>query len=81
MDLVISDFHLTDNSTGVEAVEAVRRHDGRSVPAFVVSGDTSKVVEEARGLTNSLLMRKPVNTDELLTLAREAIRTGSVPVP
>ncbi|MBT8083872.1 MAG: PAS domain S-box protein [Woeseia sp.] len=77
-DLIISDYHLLDGSNGVEAVERVREHFGRNLPAFIVSGDTSKVVDDAKRLRNSLLMSKPVHTDELLALAAEAIPSGSV---
>ena len=77
-DLLISDFHLIDGSTGVEAVAAVRKHYGRNIPAFVVSGDTSKVVKEARLLDNCTLMSKPVDPGHLLAVACDAIRTGRI---
>jgi two-component system, sensor histidine kinase len=77
--LIISDFHLLDGSTGVEAVTAIREHFDRNIPAFIVSGDTSKVVKDARPVDNSTLMSKPVNTRRLLAAARIATRTGRVP--
>lgn len=78
-DLIISDFHLLDGSTGVQAVQAIRMNFKKTIPSFIVSGDTSKVVQDARSLPNSAVMSKPVNTDRLLYLAREAISTGIVP--
>ncbi len=77
--LVVSDFHLLDGSTGVEAVTDIREHYGLNIPAFIVSGDTSKVVKDARPVVNSTLMSKPVNTGRLLAAARIATRTGEVP--
>ncbi len=77
--LLISDFHLADASTGVQAVAGVRERCGRSIPAFIVSGDTSKVVEDARRLDNCVLMSKPIDTDRLLALASRAIADGKVP--
>jgi len=77
--LIVSDFHLLDGSTGVEAVTDIRKHYGLSIPAFIVSGDTSKVVKDARPVDNSTLMSKPVNTGRLLAAARIATRTGQVP--
>ncbi len=74
--LVISDFHLLDGSTGVQAVQAVRRHFNENLPAFIVSGDTSKVVQEARSLENSRVMSKPVAIDDLLQATRTAIASG-----
>lgn len=78
--LLISDYHLADASTGVQAVTMIRAHYGQSIPAFVVSGDTSKVVKDARLLENCTLMSKPVDTDRLLAAASKAILTGSVPL-
>ena len=77
--LLISDFHLLDGSTGVEAVSGIREFFDKQIPAFIVSGDTSKVVKEARMIDNCTLLSKPVDTNRLLAAAREAIRTGDVP--
>ncbi len=77
--LIISDFHLLDGSTGVEAVGHIRDYYNEDIPAFIVSGDTSKVVTEARLLDNCTLMNKPVDTARLLAAARIATRTGLVP--
>ncbi len=78
-DLLISDFHLLDGSTGVEAVSLIREFYASEIPAFIVSGDTSKVVKDARLLDNCTLMSKPVDTTRLLAAARIAARSGSVP--
>ena len=77
--LIVSDFHLLDGSTGVEAVTDIREHYGLNIPAFIVSGDTRKVVKDARPVDNSTLMSKPVNTGRLLAAARIATRSGEVP--
>ena len=78
--LLISDFHLLDGSTGVEAVSAIRDNYNASIPAFIVSGDTSKVVKDARLLDNCTLMCKPIDTNRLLAAARHAVNTGDVPL-
>ena len=77
--LLISDFHLLDGSTGVEAVSLIREFYEAEIPAFIVSGDTSKVVKEARLLDNCTLMSKPVDTARLLAAAHAATLSGSVP--
>lgn len=77
--LLISDFHLLDGSTGVQAVAQIRSYYEVAIPAFIVSGDTSKVVRDARLLENCTLMNKPVDTARLLAAARIATRTGAVP--
>ncbi|NIV17891.1 MAG: PAS domain S-box protein [Woeseiaceae bacterium] len=77
--LIISDFHLLDGSTGVEAVTEIRSYYGQDIPAFIVTGDTSKVVKDAHSVENSTLMNKPVSTSRLLAAAKVATRTGQVP--
>ena len=77
--LLISDFHLLDGSTGVEAVSLIRDFYESEIPAFIVSGDTSKVVKDARLLDNCTLMSKPVDTARLLAAALYASRSGHVP--
>lgn len=77
--LIISDYHLLDSSTGVEAVLEVRRYYGKDIPSFIVSGDTSKIVKDARLLDNCTVMSKPVNTNRLLRAARAATASGFVP--
>lgn len=78
--LLISDFHLLDGSTGVEAVTEIRKYFASEIPAFIVSGDTSKIVNEARLLENCTVMSKPVNTARLLSAASIAAKSGEVPV-
>lgn len=77
--LIVSDFHLLDGSTGVEAVTEIRDYYDENIPAFIVTGDTSKVVKDAHPVENSTLMSKPVNTARLLSAARVATHTGEVP--
>jgi CheY-like chemotaxis protein len=78
--LIISDYHLLENSNGVEAVAAIRCDSDACIPAFILTGDTSKVVQEAENLENCLVMSKPVSADNLLLLASAAVTAGSVPI-
>lgn len=75
-DLVISDFHLLHGTTGMQAVTAIRDKLEDLIPAFIVTGDTSKVIDEARQLPNAIIMCKPVNIDQLLELAKKAVASG-----
>jgi two-component system, sensor histidine kinase len=77
-DLIVTDFHLLDGSTGIEAVVDLRELFESDIPALIVTGDTSIVVQEARKLPNSILIRKPVNPDQLLRDADIAVETGKV---
>jgi PAS domain S-box-containing protein len=77
--LIISDYHLLDDSTGVDAIVAVRRQLDACTPAILVTGDTSKIVQETQKLDNCTTMSKPVSTDQLLQLVRIAVLSGTVP--
>ncbi|MCH9696322.1 MAG: PAS domain S-box protein [Gammaproteobacteria bacterium] len=77
--LLISDFHLLGGSTGIEAVRLIRAEYERDIPAFIVTGDTSKIVRDSRLLDNCTLMSKPVDTNRLLIAATYATQTGVVP--
>jgi PAS domain S-box-containing protein len=77
--LIISDYHLQDGSTGVEAVKEIRQYYGSNIPCFAVSGDTTKMGRDARSMVNCTIMSKPVNTARLLSAARTATLTGLVP--
>ena len=78
-DVIVSDFHLQDDSTGAEAISSLRELYAANTPALIITGDTSIVVDSVRGLDNCLLIRKPVNPDQLLADLRTAIETGMVP--
>lgn len=78
-ELIVTDFHLLDGSTGIEAVTDLRKAFAQDIPALIVTGDTSIVVEQARDIENCILVRKPVNPDQLLRDAGIAIVTGKVP--
>ncbi len=78
-DLIISDYHLLDGSTGVEAIAMIRGAYGSNIPAFIVTGDTTKMVQQAKSTPNCIIMNKPVDTDQLLKAAGAAIASGIVP--
>lgn len=77
-DLIISDYHLQDGSNGIAAIVSIRAHYGRNIPALIVTGDTSKLMLEARHIDNCLILNKPVHTDQLLFHAVKAIENGMV---
>ncbi len=77
--VIISDYHLRGEQNGVDAVAAVRAQFGRDMPAFIVSGDTSSVVDDAKRLNNCVLMSKPVHSEELLALTQSSAKSGRVP--
>jgi CheY-like chemotaxis protein len=60
-DVIISDYRLREQRTGVEAIEAVRAQLGREIPALLITGDTApKRLREAQA-SGIPLLHKPVS--------------------
>lgn len=76
VQLIISDYHLADGSNGIDATRALRDVLGAEIPAFVVTGDTSRIAANVEELENCRIMSKPISPDVLLRLARSAIDAG-----
>ncbi|MFK7857418.1 MAG: hybrid sensor histidine kinase/response regulator [Granulosicoccus sp.] len=78
-DIIISDYRLADNLNGVDAVEAIRESCELSIPAIVVTGDTSperlKQVKE----TGLQLLHKPVRPDELHDVMERILKDCDMP--
>ena len=64
-DLVISDYRLREQRTGVEAIAALRTLLGNSLPAVLITGDTApKRLREAKA-SGVPLLHKPVSPSQL----------------
>jgi PAS domain S-box-containing protein len=74
LDLLISDYHLGEDETGLDVIRAVRDRARRAVPAILVSGDTSDTVP-AHDLKHVTFLTKPVDIDALLSAIRAKIES------
>ncbi len=74
-DAIISDYHLRDGATGIEAISRLRGALAMAVPAFLMSGDTDpQTLNDARA-NGYLLLHKPVEPMALrATLAQVLIK-------
>lgn len=72
-DLIISDYHLADSSNGVDTILKLRERCARDIPAMIITGDTSRVVDDARNIRNCELLNKPINPDHLLNLVSDRL--------
>ena len=73
IDLLITDFHLGTDGTGLEVIGSVRERLGGNLPAILLSGDTSA---DIRGLCHDERWRiasKPIQAEELLALIGELL--------
>jgi len=72
--LIISDYRLRNQQTGIEAIDSLRSRFGPALPAFLISGDTSSdVFGEARE-HNFQLLHKPVSPMRLRALVNQLLK-------
>jgi two-component system, sensor histidine kinase len=60
-DLVISDYRLAGELTGIAAIDSLRAALGTKVPAFLISGDTAPEGLRASSASGYHLLHKPVS--------------------
>jgi two-component system, sensor histidine kinase len=71
-DLVICDYHVGSGPSGVEIIRMIREVTKRSIPALLVTGDTSRAtLDLAQKLEKCRLLSKPIDADELLGLLQD----------
>ncbi|AKZ64688.1 histidine kinase [Herbaspirillum hiltneri N3] len=64
-DLVISDFRLADNVTGIDVIRAVFQATGDEVPAIIVTGDTSPQGIALASASGYQVLHKPLDPQQL----------------
>ena len=72
--LVLADHFLPGNRTGAEAVELVRGHVGRPVPAIILTGDTTPERQAEAAAAGYRLLHKPVQVPALRAAVEELFR-------
>ena len=74
-DVIVSDFHLSRDTTGIDAVRMAREAAQRTIPAIVVTGDTSSHMAVVRSqLPSCHVMSKPIDVDALLDRIQALLR-------
>jgi signal transduction histidine kinase len=73
-DLIISDYHLANGKTGIEAIEQIDAAFGASIPAILISGDTApERLRDARDKGYTLL-HKPVDPMRLRAVMHQLFK-------
>lgn len=70
IDLLVSDLRLRDGEDGVKAIAAVRKICGHAMPAVLVTGDTSPDQVRRAHESGHVVLFKPVQPKELLTVLK-----------
>ena len=83
VDLIIADYRLGDGATGLDAIEALCAYIGRSLPAVIVTGDTSPSRIKEATASGHRILHKPITGEELYEAivaacvdGKEAINSG-----
>jgi signal transduction histidine kinase/CheY-like chemotaxis protein len=74
-DIIISDYHLGEEETGIEAIEGVRAAHSARIPGILISGDTTSAVLQAAQSSGYVLLSKPVRPMKLRALLSHLMRT------
>jgi CheY-like chemotaxis protein len=69
--LLVTDYHLGSDDTGVQVIAEVRKKLASQLPAILITGDTSSAMRELQCDARVRTASKPINPDELLALVRE----------
>jgi CheY-like chemotaxis protein len=77
-DLIISDYHLSDGETGMEAIAHLRAALNTSIPAFLISGDTDAEPLRAARVARYHLLHKPVRPMALRNMLHRYLRGDDV---
>ena len=74
-DIIISDYHLANGATGYKVIAQLRDRFGQSLPAFLISGDTSpECLREAKA-SGFQLLHKPVPPMKLRLMLNQLLRS------
>ncbi|RBA25235.1 signal transduction histidine kinase [Herminiimonas fonticola] len=70
-DMILSDFRLAENTSGIDVVRAVRQVCGSEIPAVIITGDTSTESINQIVASRLKILHKPLDADVLQNVLRE----------
>jgi CheY-like chemotaxis protein len=73
-NLVISDYFLANGTTGIDAIERLRAAFAGPIPAFLISGDTTRERMREADESGLPLLHKPVNPMALRSMVNRLLR-------
>jgi CheY-like chemotaxis protein len=73
-DVILADYRLRDERTGIQAIERLRREFGTHIPALIVTGDTAPERLRQAKQSGYTLIHKPVYSASLRAFLRNAQR-------
>ena len=76
-NVVLADCKLPNNETGLGAIRAIRSATAEDVPAFIMTGEGSTLVDANVGEPGIAMLRKPVVPKQLRKRLAEALINGA----
>jgi CheY-like chemotaxis protein len=76
-DLIVADLRLREGASGIQAIASVQQTLERSVPALIVTGDTTEDALERARLWSYPLLHKPVSPLRLRAALSQLLAAGS----
>lgn len=73
LDLLVTDYHLSNDETGTQVITALRESVGKHLKAVLITGDTSAAVKELQRDERLRLASKPIHAEELLGLLKSLL--------
>ena len=74
---VVSDMALPGGTTGIGAIAALRRRYGPTLPALLVTGDTSQETLNAASTAGLLMLHKPIRPARLRAALSSLLNNGA----
>jgi CheY-like chemotaxis protein len=80
-EVVVADYRLRGDETGVHVVHALRREWGETLPVVLVSGESDPGRLRARRESGLPWLRKPLQPAKLRAVLQELLRAAGGPGP
>ena len=77
--LIISDYHLAGDGTGIDLIERLRCEFDTKIPAFLISGDMAPECRQRVSAGGYILLHKPVDPMTLRATVDRFLRTRADP--
>lgn len=75
-DMIIADFRLRENCTGVEAITAINKYYNTSIPALIITGDMEKGRLLQAQKSGHMLLHKPIKPAKFRSIINYTLNQG-----
>ena len=77
IDVIIADYRLREETTGVEAINIFNQHSGYSLPSILITGDTSPERMQEISSHGLPVLHKPIKEPQLKVVIGRLLRMSS----